>query len=92
MQGMRDVAGDVPAAQNSTASLTEASTTSGGRIIPSLQKVRNDINAVDHALTAMCDLLKASSQKIEAWSVYILLKPWQEQLTRASCDLNDHPC
>lgn len=55
----------------------------------SLEQACSEINSVDDALSAFCTLLKASTQSIEAMSMYVLLKPWQERLSKASCELND---
>lgn len=89
MQNTRDMAAEDAAAQHTHTSPIEPLLAKGERGLSSIDKAREDINSVDHAITALCDLLKASSDKVEAWSVYILLKPWQQLLTRASCDLND---
>ena len=60
------------------------------RALRSLNDIRDEINLIDDALSALAELLhKIPNEKVHAWSLYVLLKPWHERLRVASCELND---
>jgi hypothetical protein len=60
------------------------------RALMSMEEIRTEINLVDDALSALAELLQLiPNEKVSAWSLYILLKPWHDKLRIASCDLND---
>ncbi|MDP2257026.1 MAG: hypothetical protein Q8K05_13380 [Polaromonas sp.] len=61
-----------------------------GRPLRPLPELRDTVSNVSNGLDALCELLHlAGESKVFAVSVLELLKPLCDQLTTASCDLND---